>query len=109
MPTIWKRMNKGLPQANVTQISCPPLSLPVFRTKIKDPQNHFIASGMKEISSSICTLSATIGSNFDFTKSLKIIDDIENESKNYEYDDDKKKYFPPESFGPFSPRILYIL
>ena len=72
MPTIWKRMNKGLPEANVTQISCPPLSLPVFRTKIQDPQNHFIG-----MSSSISTLSATIGSNFDFTKSLKIIDDIE--------------------------------
>ena len=51
MPTIWKRMNKGLPQANVTQISCPPLSLPLFRTKIQDPQNHFIASGMKEMAS----------------------------------------------------------
>ena len=96
-------MNKFLPQANVTQIavSCPPLSLPVFRTKIKDPQNHFIASGMKEISSSICTLSATIGSNFDFTKSLKIIDDIENESKNYEYDDDKKNIFLPKVLAPF--------
>ena len=109
MPTIWKRMNKGLPQANVTQISCPPLSLPVFRTKIQDPQNHFIASGMEEMASTISTLSATIGSNFDFTKLLKSVVTLRNESKNYEYDDDKKRCFPPESFGPFSLRILYIL
>ena len=101
MPTIWKRMNKGLPEANVTQISCPPLSLPLFRTKIQDPQNHFIASGMKEISSSISTLSATIGSNFDFTKLLKSVVTLRNESKNYEYDDDKKDVFLPKVLAPF--------
>ena len=47
-----------------------------------------------------------LGSNFDFTKSLKIIDDIEdssmrNESKNYEYDDDKKNIFLPKVLAPF--------
>ena len=96
MPTIWKRMNKGLPEANVTQISCPPLSLPLFRTKIQDPQNHFIG-----MSSSISTLSATIGSNFDFTKLLKSVVTLRNESKNYEYDDDKKDVFLPKVLAPF--------